>query len=59
MSRAAKSSSKIQMLPNAGDDSQMPAQTFIRPLTRNGFNRATPGLVVTDLTVVRRSEELL
>ena len=37
----------------------MPAQISIRPLAKNGFNRATIGMVVTDLTEARRTEELL
>ena len=37
----------------------MPAQISIRPLARNGFNRATIGMVVTDMTEARRNEEML
>lgn len=48
LKRADKSGSKIQVLLIAGDGSQMPAQISIRPLARNGFNRATIGMVVTD-----------
>jgi PAS domain S-box-containing protein len=57
--RADKSGSKIQVLLNAGDGSQMPVQISIRPLPKNGFKSAPLGLVVTDLTAARRSEELL
>jgi two-component system NarL family sensor kinase len=59
LKRAAKSGSKIQVLLNAGDGSQMPAQISIRPLAKDGFNRATFGLVVTDMTEARRNEEML
>ena len=37
----------------------MPAQISIRPLAKNGFNQATIGMVVTDMTEARRTEELL
>jgi two-component system NarL family sensor kinase len=57
--RADKSGSKIQVLLNAGDGSQMPVQISIRRLPKNGFTRAPIGLVVTDMTAARRSEELL
>jgi two-component system, NarL family, sensor kinase len=56
---AAKSGAKIQVLLNAGDGSPLPVQISIRPLAKNGADRATFGLVVTDLTEARRNEELL
>ena len=56
---AGKSGSKIQVLLNAGDGSQMPVQISIRPLSKNGFNHVPIGLVVTDMTAARHSEELL
>ena len=59
MRRAGKSGSKIQVLLNAGDGSQMPVQISIRPLPKNGFKIAPLAMVVTDLTAARRSEELL
>jgi PAS domain S-box-containing protein len=59
MKRADKSGSKIQVLLNAGDGSQMPVQISIRPLAKNGFKSASIGLVVTDMTAARRSEEML
>jgi len=37
----------------------MPAQLSLRPLARNGSNRATIGMAVTDMTAARRTEELL
>jgi PAS domain S-box-containing protein len=57
--RAGKSGSKIQVTLQCGDGSQMPAQISIRPTAQEGSNRATLGLVVTDLTEPRRDEELL
>jgi PAS domain S-box-containing protein len=59
LKRADKSGSKIQVLLQAGDGSQMPVQISIRPLAKHGFNRATIGMVVTDMTEARRNEEML
>ena len=59
MKRADKSGSKIQVLLNAGDGLQIPAQISIRPLAKNGFKSATIGMVVTDMTAARQTEELL
>ena len=56
---ASPSGSKIQVLLHAGDGSKMPAQISIRPLAKDDFNRATIGLVVTDMTEARRNEEML
>jgi PAS domain S-box-containing protein len=57
--RADKSGSKIQVLLNASDGSQMPVQISIRLLAKNGFKHAPVGLVVTDMTEARRNEEML
>jgi two-component system NarL family sensor kinase len=59
MKRADKSGSKIQVLLNASDGSQMPVQISIRRLKKNGYNCAPIGMVVTDMTEARRNEELL
>ena len=59
LKRPSQSGSKIQALLKAGDGTQLPAQISIRPLGRSGFDRATIGMVVTDMTEARRSEELL
>lgn len=59
LKRPARSGSKIQVLLNAGAGSQLPVQISIRPLTSHGLNRATIGLVVTDMTETRRTEEML
>jgi PAS domain S-box-containing protein len=50
---------KIQMVLNVLGGTRLPVQISIRPLARNGFKGVTIGLVVTDLTESRRSEELL
>jgi two-component system, NarL family, sensor kinase len=59
LKRGDKSGAKIQVLLNAVDGSQMPAQISIRPLAKNGAKSATFGLVVTDMTEARRNEEML
>lgn len=59
MRRADHAGSKIQVQLKAADGSQIPAQISLRLLAKNGFKRAPIGLVVTDLTEARRTEELL
>ena len=59
LKQADKSGSKIQVVLKAGDGSHLPAQISIRLLAKNGFNSATIGLVVTDMTEARRTEERL
>lgn len=59
MKQAAKSGAKIQMPLLTGDGLQLPVQISIRPLARDSFNRLTIGMVVTDMTESRRTEELL
>ena len=56
---AGRNGSKIRVLLNAGDASQMPVQLSIRPLAKNAFSHVVIGLVVTDMTAARRSEEQL
>jgi len=56
---AAKDGSKIQVHLHAGDGSRLPVQISLRPMARKGANRATIGMVVTDITEARRTEELL
>ena len=59
MKKAAHSGTKIHMLLLAGDGSQLPVQISIRPLAKEGGHPVTIGMVVTDLTESRRTEELL
>ncbi len=59
LKRADQSGAKIQVQLKAGDGSQIPVQISIRLLAKNGFKRAPIGMVVTDLTEARRTEELL
>ncbi|MGB8356289.1 MAG: ATP-binding protein [Chthoniobacteraceae bacterium] len=59
LKRPGKSGSKTQVRMNAADGSYLPVQISIRPLPGNGLNGATLGMVVTDMTEARRTEELL
>jgi two-component system, NarL family, sensor kinase len=57
--RTRKTGSKIQVLLLAADGSRVPVQISIRPLARNGFTQRVLGMVVTDLTEVRRNEDVM
>jgi two-component system NarL family sensor kinase len=59
LKRAARTGSKLQVLLRVSDGSRLPVQISIRRLEKNGFSRAPIGLVVTDMTEARRTEELL
>ncbi len=59
LKRAAKSGSKIQLFLRAGNGAQLPVLISIRPLTTPGARDAALGMVVTDMTEARRSEERL
>jgi PAS domain S-box-containing protein len=59
LKQAGTSGSKIQVRLNAGDSGPLPAQISIRPLARIGGQCAAVGLVVTDMTEARRTEELM
>ena len=59
LKQAGKSGAKFQGLLHARDGSQMSAHISLRSLARNGSPSATFGMVVTDMTEARRSEELL
>lgn len=59
LKRAGQSGSKLQVQLHVGDGSQMPVQISIRRAAKDGINGAIIGMVVTDLTVARRTEELL
>jgi two-component system, NarL family, sensor kinase len=56
---SGKGGAKCQVMLNASDGSQVPAQVSTRALARNGSSRATLGMVITDMTEGRRTEELL
>ena len=59
MKQAAQSGSKIQVQLKAADGSQISAQISIRPVDKDASGRVAIGMVVTDMTEVRRTEELL
>ena len=59
LKQAAAFGDKIEVLLQVGDGSQMPGHLSIRPLAQNGFKNTIFGVVVTDMTEARRSEEML
>jgi PAS domain S-box-containing protein len=59
LKRPRASGSKTSMLLRASDGSLLPVQVSIRRLARNGSPRALVGVVVTDTSQARRSEEAL
>jgi signal transduction histidine kinase len=59
LKRSGKSGSKSQCLLYAADASKMPVQICLHPLAVNGLNCTITGMVVTDMTEVRRNEEML
>lgn len=59
LKRAGCSGSKIHVRLHATDGSQIPVQISIRRTAKDGSNGATIGMVVTDLTEARRTEEQL
>jgi PAS domain S-box-containing protein len=59
MKPAAKPGTKIQVSLLAGGGSPVPAQISICRLAKNGSKHPPIGMVVTDMTEARRTEELL
>jgi PAS domain S-box-containing protein len=59
LKRAATSGSKLPVMLIAGDGSRLPAQVSVRPIAKNGFKRASLGVVVTDMTEAKRNEDVL
>ena len=59
LKQASPSGPKIQVLLQAGDGSQTPAQISSCPLATNGAESASFGIVVTDMTEARHNEEML
>ena len=57
--RPLRSGSKLRVALRDGAGSVLPVQISIRPLLRDHDARATLGVVVTDLTEARRSEDAL
>jgi two-component system NarL family sensor kinase len=54
-----RSGAKFQALLTADDGTRLPVQISIRPQIGGGLGAATIGMVVTDMTEARRTEELL
>ena len=59
LKRTGRSGSKVQLVLIAADGSRVPVQISIRPLPKNGFTDRTLGIVVTDMSEVRRNEDRL
>ncbi len=59
LKRAGQVGSKVQLFLHLGDGSQIPVLISVRPLAKRGSETVTVGMVVTDMTEARRTEELL
>lgn len=59
MKTTGKTGASLPIVLKAADDSLLPVQISIRPLARDDFNHATIGMVVTDMSEARRTEELM
>jgi PAS domain S-box-containing protein len=59
LERSGKSGAKLQVQLRGARGSSVPVQISLRPLPENGFMRPTIGVIVTDMTLARRNEELL
>jgi len=59
MKQAASSGPKMQMLLHTGDGSLRPVQISVREITREGSDRLTIGMVVTDMTEARDNQKRL
>jgi two-component system NarL family sensor kinase len=59
LKRAGKSGSKVQVRLQAANGSQLPVHISLRGVAEQGHPPPTIGMVVTDMTDVRRTEELL
>ena len=59
LKRTGRSGRKIQMMLNVREGSRLPVTISIRPLAKETSRKLTFGLVVTDMTESRRTEELL
>ena len=57
--QAAQTGVKIQLLLHTSDGSKLPVQISIRPLAKEDAKNVIIGMVVTDLTESRRTEEML
>ena len=56
---AGKSGAKVHLDLHVGSGSRIPVLISVRPLAKRGSETVTVGMVVTDMTEARRTEELL
>ena len=56
---AGKSGAKVHLDLHVGNGSRIPVLISVRPLAKRGAETVTVGMVVTDMTETRRTEELL
>lgn len=59
MKKSARTGSKMQVQLHAGDGTLLPVQISVREMAKDGSGRVTIGMVVTDMTEARRTEEML
>ena len=59
MKQAARAGSKMQMMLHAGDSSLRPVQISVQELAGKNSDAVIIGMVVTDMTEARRTEEML
>lgn len=59
LKQPTQSGAKIQMMLLPSEGTPIPVQISLCPLRRNEFTQATINVVVTDMTEVRRNEEML
>ena len=59
MKKPGKASSKIQVRLKTSGDSRLPVQISLRALAKDNLGRALIGMVVTDMSEARRTEELM
>lgn len=59
MKRAAKAGGKMEGLLRTAGAGLLPVRLSLRPLVGRGITRRTFGLIVTDMTEARRTEDLL
>ncbi len=59
MKMVANTGAKIQVQLQVSDGSWLPVQISVREIAKDSSHRLTLGMVVTDMTEVRRNEEIL
>ncbi len=59
MKKSATTGSKMQVMLHGGDGSRLPVQISVREMAKDSSGRVTIGMVVTDMTEARRTEEML